>query len=174
MNWIREMIDTRRMKKEQKRVQKQNEQLLQMFASFEQAERSRLVFLDMVNKRVLLSDILTAPFTMNDQAWQQFFTNLSYWFRFRMAHEYWEQRRIYVENQAIRSEKKKHPNLTSEEKKIIRAKAALSMEYDESKVPQLDGYEFCICEGILRSDVQAEAVGVWKDGAISMQLTLTK
>lgn len=171
MNWLREIIDTRRQKKHQQRVQKQQEQLLSMFASFEKSERARLIFLDMVNKRVLLSDILTAPFATNDKAWQQFFQNLAYWFQFRMNHEFWNQRRLYIENQAIREEKKKHPNLSSEEKRIIRAKARFSMEYDESKAPQLDGYEFCICEGILRSDVKAEAVGIWQNGEILLQLT---
>lgn len=170
MSWIREIIDTRREKKERERVRKQQEQLLGMFASFEQAERSRMVFVDMVNRRVLLSDILTAPFTANDKAWEQFFQNLAYWFQFRMSHEHWNQRRLFLENQAVREAKKKHPNLSKEEVRLIRAKAALTMEYDESKAPQLDGYEFCICEGILRSDVKAEAVGVWKDGTISMQI----
>ena len=170
MSWIREIIDTRREKKERERVRKQQEQLLGMFASFEQAERSRMVFVDMVNRRVLLSDILTAPFTANDKAWEQFFQNLAYWFQFRMSHEHWNQRRLFLENQAVREAKKKYPNLSKEEVRLIRAKAALTMEYDESKAPQLDGYEFCICEGILRSDVKAEAVGVWKDGTISMQI----
>lgn len=173
MNWIKEWMDSRREKKERERVRKQQEQLLGMFASFEQAERSRLVFLDMVNKRVLLSDILTAPFTTNDKAWEQFFQNLAYWFQFRMSHEHWNQRRIFMENQAVRAAKKKYVNLSKEEVKMIRAKAALDMEYDENKAPQLDGYEFCICDGILRSDVKAEAVGVWKDGGISMQITQT-
>lgn len=170
MSWIREIIDTQREKKERERVRKQQEQLLGMFASFEQAERSRMVFVDMVNRRVLLSDILTAPFTANDKAWEQFFQNLAYWFQFRMSHEHWNQRRLFLENQAVREAKKKYSNLSKEEVRLIRAKAALTMEYDESKAPQLDGYEFCICEGILRSDVKAEAVGVWKDGTISMQI----
>lgn len=169
MNWIKELIDTRRQKKAVTQERKQQEQLLGMFASFEQAERKRLVFLDILNKRVLLSDILTGPFAMNDQAWEQFFENLSYWFRFRMQHEHWNKVRIAAENAALKEAKKEHGNLSKEEVKIIRAKAAMDLEYDESKNPTFDGYEFCICEGILRSDVKAEAVGVWKDGHIDLR-----
>ena len=169
MNWIKEYIDTRRQKKEQKRVKEQQEKWLEMFASFEQAERSRLIFVDLLSRRVLLSDILTAPFIMNTTAWNQFFENLAAWFQFRMVHEYWMKQRVIAENKALHAEKKIHPNLTKEEVKIIRAKAAMDLEYDESKNPTFDGYEFCICEGILRSDVKAEAVGVWKDGHIDLR-----
>ena len=169
MSWIKELIDTRRQKKEQKRVEERDEQLLKMFATFEQAERSKLVFLDLMNKRVLLSDILTAPFVLNDEKWQQFFQNLAYWFHFRMANEYWMKQRIHAENEAVKEEKRKHGYLTKEELKIVRTKAAMSLEYDPNTDIGIDGYEFCICEGILRSDVKAEAVGVWKDGHIDLR-----
>ena len=170
MSWIKELIDTRRQKKAQAQERKQQEQFLNMFVSFEQAERKRLIFIDLVNKRVLLSDMLTAPFIMNDKAWSQFLQNLAYWFHFRMVHEYWMSQRVTAENRAVHEERKKHPNLSKEEIKLIRAKASLAMEYDEDKNPTFDGYEFCICEGILRSDVKAEAVGVWKDGNIVLKV----
>ena len=170
MNWIKKIIETCKLRRETKAKAKLMQRFIQTFAAFEQAERSNLLFVDQQSRRVLISDILLQPFVNNDKRWTQFFVNLNSWFIYRAKQEYWNTCRILAENDALKHEREKHPNLTKEEVRLVRTKAALAVKYDEESTPDVDGYEFCICSGILRSDVQAEAVGVWRNGRIEMNL----
>lgn len=167
-NWIKKYIEELKQKKQEKIRKKMRRQLIQLFVSFGEAERHSLLFLDVHNRRVLISDLMVGPFAHNDKAWRQFFQNLGYWFRYRVHYEHWNMCRIFAGNAALKEARKNNPDLTKDEVRLIRAKASLEMEYDESRVPSFDGYEFCICDGILRSDVKAEVVGVWKDGEIEI------
>ena len=137
----------------------------------EQAERSRLLFIDTPNRRVLVSDILTAPWALDTVRWNNFFRNVGLWVQFRLGQEQWEKRRIAAETKAVREAKKQFANLTRMELKIICAKAQEQL-VNEPAEPIRDEYEFCICDGLLRSDAKAEAVGVWKDGKLTMKANM--
>lgn len=139
--------------------------LLRVFGTLEQAEESRLVFIDTSSRRVLLSDIFTAPFAADERQWDALFKNIGLWLRYRLAEDYWNERRIDAESAAVREARKEHKYLSREELRLIRVRAGLSVDYDQSvDVHSVDGYEFCICEGLLRAGAKAEAVGVWRDG----------
>jgi hypothetical protein len=167
MNIIQSFLQWRRRKKEFR----QQQNLLKVFATFEQAERSRLIFIDEQNKRVLLSDILTAPFALNNKQWEGFFNNLASWFRFRILQDYWERKRIEVETAAIREARHEHKHLSNEEIQLIRVHAQSSMEYEQpDDHDELFAYDFCICEGLLRSSTKAEAIGRWDNGHISLSM----
>lgn len=168
MNIIQSFIHWRKRKREFKLQQ----DFLKVFATFEQAERSRLIFVDVQNKRVLLSDILTAPFSIDRKKWEGFFANLASWFRYRILQEYWEQKRIDAETEAVREARRKDKNLSGEELKQIRVRAQLGLEYDQpDNMNEIFAYDFCICEGLLRSGTKAEAIGRWNNGSINLSLT---
>ena len=158
--------------RKRKRELKSQQAFLKVFATFEQAERSRLIFLDTQNKRVLLSDIFTAPFTMDQKKWEAFFNNLAVWFRYRILSDYWEGKRIEHESAAVREARRENKHLTGEEITIIRTRARAEMEYEQPEnIDEIMQYDFCICEGLLRSNTKAEAVGRWENGHINLIMT---
>lgn len=142
-----------------------------VFAFFEQAESKSLIYIDIKNKRLLLSDVLTAPFAIDQNKWLHFFNGLGYWFKFRMAEDYWTKVRIDEETKAIREAKAEHGHLTEEELAIIRARVMSSTSDQEAfDFSTCNGYEFYVCEGLLRSDAKAEAVGFWQDGQVNLRM----
>lgn len=167
MNIIQSFLQWRRRKKNFRMQQN----ILKVFATFEQAERSRLIFIDEQNKRVLLSDILTSPFALDRKQWEGFFNNLALWFRYRILQAYWEHKRLEVETAAVREARHEHKHLSDEEIKLIRVRAQAGMEYEQpDDLDELFAYDFCICEGLLRSSTKAEAIGRWDNGHINLSM----
>ena len=60
--------------------------------------------------------------------------------------------------------------LTEKEIAVIRLQVdeELFKEADLVRVKIKDEYEFCICDGILRSDVKAEAIGYYRNGEVKL------
>jgi hypothetical protein len=168
-NPIIEYLQQRRKAKLQKTNQETQRQLLGVLSAMEACERQQLLFIDAPNRRVLISDIISAPWANNDKLWHNFFRNVGLWLQFRLSQEQWNKRRIAIESKAMREARQKYANLTREELRIICVKAQeqLANEPDE---PIRDEYEFCICDGLLRSDAKAEAIGTWKNGKLTMKV----
>ena len=149
-----------------KRELKKQTSLLKMLATFDQAEASVLIFFDDVNKRVLLSDILTGPFILNNTATKNFFHNLQLWLQWKIQTKYWEKKYIGAEVEAVKEYKSKNKHTSAKDIQVIREQARLSIPYDNSDMEVIDEYEICICSGVLKSSAQAEAIGYWKNNQL--------
>lgn len=172
--FIRKRIENRikRLEREKAALREETRKsLIELFAIFEQLSESRLVFIDTPNRRVLVSDMLCSIWAEDKEKWHKFFQRLGLWVQYKIGLEYWNARRLRLEATALRDARKVYPNLTKEEERIIRQKAWESLA-DEAGEPIRDEYEFCICDGILRHDTQAEAVGVWKNGELTMKVEI--
>jgi len=166
INYLRQ----RKERKKQKEILKQYEDLFLMLHSFDQVADAALLFLDTPNRRVLISSTLAGTWADDEVKWNNLFRNIGLWIQYKISQEEWGRRRQIMEEDAIRQAKAEHGELTEKEIAVIRLQVdeELFKEAELMKVKLDDEYEFCICDGILRSDVKAEAIGYYRNGEVKL------
>lgn len=174
MNWFKQLFS--RSARQQRREVKQRVALAKMMATMDELEQKQLLWVDIQNRRLLISDEVVGPLAQNDKAWQGLFNNLGTWLHFRLYQDYWTRRCIDAEAEAVREARRQNRHLTMDEMRRLQAQADFSVLEPDGGRPQIEfeAYEFCICSGPLRIGAEATAVGVWKDGQVEINLVTSK
>lgn len=172
MNFIKRYFKRRRERKEKKQKMQTYLQMFRMFDAMKECEDSYLIFIDIFHHRVLISDALVAPLAQDDARWQAFFRNVGLWLQYRVGFDRWNELSTAARMKAVREEKEKYGRLTDQEQHLLNAKADMQLaeQLINEDAPELkDEYEFCVCKGILRSGIETEAIGVFKDGKVTLK-----
>ena len=170
LNWFS------RSARQQRREAKQRVAIARMMTTMDELEQKQLLWVDIQNRRLLISDEVVGPLAQNDKAWRALWDNIGLWLHFRLYQDYWTRRCMEAETEVIREARRENRHLAMDEIRRLQAKADFSvLEPDGGRPPvEFDTYEFCICSGLLRVGAEATAVGVWKNGRVEINLVTSK
>ena len=151
-------------KKEKKQRQHAQMQMLQRIATLTRFAKAGLLFIDIPQKKVVISTTLSSLFLTDRTKWMNFLQNLQLWFVYKVSQLNWNQVFLEAEVKAVREARQKHPNLTKLQEVDIRHKARA-----EVPVPKIEPYEFILSTDIKHGEEpEIFAVGRWENGAFEM------
>ena len=102
----------KKQQKEQKQRQHEQMQMLQRIATLTRFAKAGLLFIDIPQKKVVISTTLSSLFLTDRTKWMNFLQNLQMWFVYKVSQLNWNQYFLEVEVKAVREARQKHPNLT--------------------------------------------------------------
>ena len=165
MSWWNE----RKEKKEKKQRQQEQMKMLQNIATLTRFAKAGLLFIDIPQKKVVISTTLSSLFLTDRTKWMNFLNNLQMWFVYKVSQLNWNQVFLEVEVKAVREARQKHPNLTKLQEVDIRHKARAEVNIEAVPVPKIEPYEFILSTDIKHGEEpEIFAVGRWENGAFEM------
>ena len=159
----------RKEKKEKKQRQQEQMQMLQRIATLTRFAKAGLLFIDVPQRKVVISTTLSSLFLTDRTKWMNFLQNLQLWFIYKVSQLNWNQYFLEVEVKAVREARQKHPNLTKLQEVDIRHKARAEVDIEAVPVPNIEPYEFILSTDIKHGEEpEIFAVGRWENGAFEM------
>lgn len=159
----------RKEKKEKKQRQQEQMQMLQRIATLTRFAKAGLLFIDIPQKKVVISTTLSSLFLTDRTKWVNFLQNLQLWFVYKVSQLNWNQYFLEVEVKAVREARLKHPNLTKLQEVDIRHKARAEVNIEAVPVPKIEPYEFILSTDIKHGEEpEIFAVGRWENGEFEM------
>ena len=159
----------RKEKKEKKQRQQEQMKMLQNIATLTRFAKAGLLFIDIPQKKVVISTTLSSLFLTDRTKWVNFLQNLQLWFVYKVSQLNWNQYFLEVEVKAVREARQKHPNLTKLQEVDIRHKARAEVNIEAVPVPKIEPYEFILSTDIKHGEEpEIFAVGRWENGAFEM------
>lgn len=159
----------RKEKKEKKQRQQEQMQMLQRIATLTRFAKAGLLFIDVPQRKVVISTTLSSLFLTDRTKWMNFLQNLQMWFVYKVSQLNWNQYFLEVEVKAVREARQKHPNLTKLQEVDIRHKARAEVNIEAVPVPKIEPYEFILSTDIKHGEEpEIFAVGRWENGAFEM------
>ena len=159
----------RKEKKEKKQRQQEQMQMLQRIATLTRFAKAGLLFIDVPQRKVVISTTLSSLFLTDRTKWMNFLQNLQLWFVYKVSQLNWNQVFLEAEVKAVREARLKHPNLTKLQEVDIRHKARAEVDIEAVPVPKIEPYEFILSTDIKHGEEpEIFAVGRWKNGAFEM------
>ena len=159
----------RKEKKEKKQRQQEQMQMLQRIATLTRFAKAGLLFIDVPQRKVVISTTLSSLFLTDRTKWMNFLQNLQLWFVYKVSQLNWNQYFLEVEVKAVREARQKHPNLTKLQEVDIRHKARAEVDIESVPVPKIEPYEFILSTDIKHGEEpEIFAVGRWENGAFEM------
>ena len=155
--------------KEKKQRQQEQMKMLQNIATLTRFAKAGLLFIDIPQKKVVISTTLSSLFLTDRTKWMNFLQNLQMWFVYKVSQLNWNQYFLEVEVKAVREARQKHPNLTKLQEVDIRHKARAVVNIEAVPVPKIEPYEFILSTDIKNGEEpEIFAVGRWENGAFEM------
>jgi hypothetical protein len=155
--------------KEKKQRQQEQMKMLQNIATLTRFAKAGLLFIDIPQKKVVISTTLSSLFLTDRTKWMNFLQNLQLWFVYKVSQLNWNQYFLEVEVKAVREARQKHPNLTKLQEVDIRHKARAEVNIEAVPVPKIEPYEFILSTDIKHGEEpEIFAVGRWENGAFEM------
>lgn len=159
----------RKEKKEKKQRQQEQMKMLQNIATLTRFAKAGLLFIDIPQKKVVISTTLSSLFLTDRTKWMNFLQNLQLWFVYKVSQLNWNQYFLEVEVKAVREARQKHPNLTKLQEVDIRHKARAEVDIEAVPVPNIEPYEFILSTYIKHGEEpEIFAVGRWENGEFEM------
>ena len=159
----------RKEKKEKKQRQQEQMQMLQRIATLTRFAKAGLLFIDVPQRKVVISTTLSSLFLTDRTKWMNFLQNLQLWFFYKVSQLNWNQNFLEVEVKAVREARLKYPNLTKMQEVDIRHKARAEVNIEAVPVPKIEPYEFILSTDIKHGEEpEIFAVGRWENGEFEM------
>lgn len=161
MNWFG--------KKKQKPESNPQLEMLQKISIITRFAKSGLLFIDIKDKKVVISASLASIFLVSNEKWTNFLTNLQLWFVYKASQMLWNQLFLTAEAKAVQQARKKYPLLTKLQEAEIRQKARHEIDIDQVKPPKLEPFDFIISTELTDGNEPAIiAVGRYDNGKFDM------
>lgn len=155
--------------KEKKQRQQEQMKMLQNIATLTRFAKAGLLFIDVPQRKVVISTTLSSLFLTDRTKWMNFLQNLQLWFVYKVSQLNWNQYFLEVEVKAVREARLKYPNLTKMQEVDIRHKARAEVDIEAVPVPKIEPYEFILSTDIKHGEEpEIFAVGRWENGAFEM------
>lgn len=155
--------------KEKKQRQQEQMKMLQNIATLTRFAKAGLLFIDIPQKKVVISTTLSSLFLTDRTKWMNFLQNLQMWFVYKVSQLNWNQYFLEVEVKAVREARQKHPNLTKLQEVDIRHKARAEVNIEAVPVPKIEPYEFILSTDIKNGEEpEIFAVGRYENGEFDM------
>lgn len=155
--------------KEKKQRQQEQMKMLQNIATLTRFAKAGLLFIDVPQRKVVISTTLSSLFLTDRKKWVNFLQNLQLWFVYKVSQLNWNQYFLEVEVKAVREARQKHPNLTKLQEVDIRHKARAEVDIEAVPVPKIEPYEFILSTDIKHGEEpEIFAVGRWENGEFEM------
>lgn len=165
MSWWNERIR----KKDKKQRQQEQMQMLQRISTLTRFAKAGLLFIDVPQRKVVISTTLSSLFLTDRTKWMNFLQNLQLWFVYKVSQLNWNQVFLEAEVKAVREARQKHPNLTKLQEVDIRHKARAEVDIEAVPVPKIEPYEFILSTDIKHGEEpEIFAVGRWENGEFEM------
>ena len=159
----------RKEKKEKKQRQQEQMQMLQRIATLTRFAKAGLLFIDIPQKKVVISTTLSSLFLTDRTKWMNFLQNLQLWFVYKVSQLNWNQYFLEEEVKAVREARLKHPNLTKLQEVDIRHNARAEVDIEAVPVPKIEPYEFILSTDIKHGEEpEIFAVGRYENGEFDM------
>lgn len=159
----------RKEKKEKKQRQQAQMQMLQRIATLTRFAKAGLLFIDVPQRKVVISTTLSSLFLTDRTKWMNFLQNLQMWFVYKVSQLNWNQVFLEAEVKAVREARQKHPNLTKLQEVDIRHKARAEVNIEAVPVPKIEPYEFILSTDIKHGEEpEIFAVGRYENGEFDM------
>lgn len=159
----------KKQQKEQKQRQQAQMQMLQRIDTLTRFAKAGLLFIDIPQKKVVISTTLSSLFLTDRIKWMNFLQNLQLWFVYKVSQLNWNQYFLEAEVKAVREARLKHPNLTKLQEVDIRHKARAEVDIEAVPVPKIEPYEFILSTDIKNGeDPEIFAVGRYENGEFDM------
>ena len=143
--------------------------LVQRFATLTRFAKAGLLFIDIPQKKVVISTTLSSLFLTDRTKWMNFLQNLQLWFVYKVSQLNWNQVFLEAEVKAVREARQKHPNLTKLQEVDIRHKARAEVNFEAVPVPKIEPYEFILSTDIKHGEEpEIFAVGRYENGEFDM------
>ena len=155
--------------KEKKQRQQEQMKMLQNIATLTRFAKAGLLFIDIPQKKVVISTTLSSLFLTDRSKWMNFLQNLQMWFVYKVSQLNWNQVFLEAEVKAVREARQKHPNLTKLQEVDIRHKARVEVNIEAVPVPKIEPYEFILSTDIKHGEEpEIFAVGRYENGEFDM------
>ena len=159
----------RKEQKEKKQRQQEQMKMLQNIATLTRFAKAGLLFIDIPQKKVVISTTLSSLFLTDRTKWMNFLQNLQMWFVYKVSQLSWNQVFLEAEVKAVREARQKHPNLTNLQEVDIRHKARAEVNIEAVPVPKIEPYEFILSTDIKHGEEpEIFAVGRYENGEFDM------
>ena len=159
----------RKEKKEKKQRQQEQMKMLQNIATLTRFAKAGLLFIDIPQKKVVISTTLSSLFLTDRTKWMNFLQNLQMWFVYKVSQLNWNQVFLEAEVRAVREARQKHPNLTKLQEVDIRHKARAEVDIEAVPVPKIEPYDFILSTDIKHGEEpEIFAVGRYENGEFDM------
>lgn len=128
-----------------------------------------LLFIDIKERRVVISDTLAVLFLADREKWINFLGNLQMWFVYQASQMGWQKIFHDVEVKAVREARKKFAMLTPLQERTIRNEARMAVDIDQLPAPKLEPYDFIISSDVSHGgEPKIYAVGRYENGKFDM------
>ena len=155
--------------KEKKQRQQEQMKMLQNIATLTRFAKAGLLFIDVPQRKVVISTTLSSLFLTDRTKWMNFLQNLQMWFVYKVSQLNWNQVFLEAEVKAVREARQKHPNLTKLQEVDIRHKARAEVNIEAVPVPKIEPYEFILSTDIKHGEEpEIFAVGRYENGEFDM------
>jgi hypothetical protein len=161
MNWFK--------KKNKENSEREKVETLKRISIMTELMKHGYLFLDIQNKRVVISDKVAVLFLGSQEKWKNFLQNIYSWFVYRASQLAWQKYFQDVEVKAVREARKKFALLTQLQEKTIRQEARAAVNIDAVRLPQIEAYDFIISNDISGGEEpKVIAVGRYANGTFDM------
>ena len=159
----------KKQQKEQKQRQQAQMKMLQNIATLTRFAKAGLLFIDVPQRKVVISTTLSSLFLTDRTKWMNFLQNLQMWFVYKVSQLNWNQVFLEAEVKAVREARQKHPNLTKLQEVVIRHEARAEVNIEAVPVPKIEPYEFILSTDIKHgAEPEMFAVGRSENGEFDM------
>ena len=155
--------------KEKKQRQQEQMKMLQNIATLTRFAKAGLLFIDVPQRKVVISTTLSSLFLTGRTKWMNFLQNFQIWFVYKVSQLNWNQVFLEAEVKAVREARQKHPNLTKLQEVDIRHKARAEVDIEAVPVPKIEPYDFILSTDIKHGEEpEIFAVGRYENGEFDM------
>lgn len=161
--------DKNKQKKEKKQHQDQQVKMLQNIATLSRFAKAGLLFIDMKERKVVISTTLSSLFLGDKTKWTNFLGNVQMWFVYKVSQLNWHQLFLKEELKAVREVKKKYPFLTKPQEVEIRHQARAAIDVEALEPPKIEPFDFILSTDISNGkEPEIFAVGRYENGEFDM------
>ena len=107
-----------------------------------------MLFIDMENRKVVISDTLSSLFITDERRWEGFLGNVQAWFLYTASQMSWNRYFTKVELEAVRKARQQYASLTRLQEQTIRNQARSEVDLTCVEPPTLQPFDFVISTDI--------------------------
>ena len=158
-------------KKKNRTEKKENVQkeLLEKISLLQQLARKGLLYVDVKERKVIISSTLAALYVGSEKRWAGFMENLNLWFVYTASQLLWNKMFLDAEVAAVREARKKFAVLTALQERTIRQQARAKIDPSMVPPPQIEPFDFIISSDIADgSEPGIVVVGRYDNGDLTM------
>ena len=156
-------------KNNKKKTDNIEKEVLVRIAQLQQLSRRGLLYVDIKQRKVIITSTLAVLFMGDKERWDGFMSNVNLWFHYTASQLLWNKIFLDEEIKAVREARKKYASLTSLQERTIRFDARKNIDPSVLPAPKIASFDFIVSSDIADGkDASVIVVGRYDKGKLTM------